>query len=73
MPLVITLEQRQEWAQIIRDKRKAKGLTQEQLASLSPLYGLSYLQKIENAADGSEKSFHHFSELLTKQRKRKTA
>ncbi len=61
-------EQKQEWARLVREKRRAKGLTQEQLA-IGSGFSLSYLQKIENGVVASQEAVDAFLAKIRKAKK----
>lgn len=46
-------EQRKQWAQIVKDRRRKRNLSQEDLARKG-VCSLSYIQKIENAVRGNQ-------------------
>lgn len=60
---MITERQRRKWAKQVKAARQKKGATQEQVAAESK-HSLSYLQKIENGMDGSEKAVRYLLELI---------
>lgn len=71
-PRMTTQRQKNRWAKQVRNRREAAGITQERLAGMSG-YSLSYLQKIENAKEGSADSVQHFLELIDTAQKLATA
>jgi len=72
MKTAISDKQRKAWGDDIRQARRARNLTQEQLARL---WGgtLSYVQKIEIGAKGNAETYEALMALLDPPRRKKAS
>lgn len=62
-------QQRKSWARQVKARRKKVGWTQEKLAAKTPHYSLSYIQKIENAKEGSGEAVAYLLALMASELK----